>query len=160
MFTFCVIFLCLTIAQTITADAVYSQREFTVRVEPGAIECFYERARKQQIIDFEYQVIDGGHGDLDISFELQNPNGHPIVTEYKKSDNIHRFDATFDGDYRFCFDNSFSSFNTKTVFFELILEWDGERTDTGKEDAWGKDVLDNAIPDKLLKERVSFSIHS
>lgn len=142
----------------IRAEAVYSQREITVRVEPGAIECFYERVQKNQIIDFEYQVIDGGHGDLDISFELQNPNGHPIITEYKKSDNIHRFDAIVDGDYRYCFDNSFSSFNAKTVFFELIIEWDGESQNAGggSVDEWGKDVLDNLLPDKLLAERVSF----
>lgn len=94
-------------------------------------------------------------GDLDISFELQNPHGHPIVTEYKKSDNIHRFDVLVEGDYRYCFDNSFSSFNTKTVFFELIIEWDGGQTGAGKEDDWGKDILDSAIPDKLLQDRVS-----
>lgn len=154
MNNFGVIFVCFLFAQSLKADAVYSQKEFTVRIEPGAIECFYERTQKNQVIDFEYQVIDGGHGDLDISFELINPNGHPIVTEYKKSDNIHRFDATFDGDYRFCFDNTFSSFNSKTVFFELILEWEGEQAG-GQQDAWGKDVLDNAMPDKLLDERVS-----
>lgn len=147
----------------IKSEAVYSQREVTVRVEPGAVECFYERAQKNQIIDFEYQVIDGGYGgDLDISFELQNPNGHPIITEYKKSDNIHRFDANVDGDYRYCFDNSFSSFNTKTVFFELIIEWDGEQSagGRGREVEWGKDVLENAIPDKLLKERVRLHTYS
>lgn len=139
----------------IQCEAVYSQREITVRIEPGAVECFYERAQKNQIIDFEYQVIDGGHGDLDISFELQNPNGHSIITEYKKSDNIHRFDAIIDGDYRYCFDNSFSTFNAKTVFFELIIEWDGEQGGaSGKQDEWGRDILDNAIPEKLLKERV------
>lgn len=159
MIYFYAVFASLMLANGIQAETVYSQREFTVRVEPGAIECFYERAQKNQIIDFEYQVIDGGHGDLDISFELQNPNGHAIITEYKKSDNIHRFDAIVEGDYRFCFDNSFSSFNTKTVFFELIIEWDGAQDggNAGREIEWGKDVLDNAIPDQLLKERVSGS---
>lgn len=145
---------CLMLVQTINAEAVYSQKELTIRVEAGAIECYYERAQKNQIIDFEYQVIDGGHGDLDISFELQNPNGHPMVTEYKKSDNIHRFDSQVDGDYRFCFDNSFSSFNTKTVFFELIIEWDGLHDGADREDEWGKDVLDNAMPEQILRERV------
>lgn len=114
---FGLLFVCLMVAQTINAEAVYSQKEFTVRIEPSAMVCFYEKAQKNQIIDFKYQVIDGGHGDLDSLFELQNPNGHLIVTEYKKSDSIHRFDVNVDGDYRFCFDNSFSSFNTKTVFF-------------------------------------------
>lgn len=154
MNSICVLLVILIFAQSINSEAVYSQRELTIRVEPGSVECFYEKSQKGQVIDFEYQVIDGGHGDLDISFELQNPNGHSMITEYKKSDNIHRFDVNVDGDYRYCFDNSFSSFNAKTVFFELIIEWDGEQGGV-KEDDWGKDVLDNAIPDKLLKERVS-----
>lgn len=159
MIYFYVIFIGLLLAYGIRAETVYSQREFTVQVEPGAVECFFERAQKNQIIDFEYQVIDGGHGDLDISFQLQNPNGHAIITEYKKADNIHRFDAIVEGDYRFCFDNSFSSFNTKTVFFELIIEWDGAQDGAGgqREIEWGKDVLDKAIPDQLLKERVCFA---
>lgn len=144
----------LLIAQHVSADAIHSQREITVRVEPGSIECFYEKVKPGQIIDFEYQVIDGGHGDLDISFELQNPNGHAMITEYKRSDNIHRFDVTFDGDYRFCFDNTFSTFNTKTVFFELIIEWDGENGAANRDDEWGKDVLDQAMPDQLLREQV------
>lgn len=151
-------FVCLLLIKTIRADAIYSQREITVRIDPGAIECFYEKALRNQIIDFEYQVIDGGHGDLDTSFELQNPHGHPIVTEYKKSDNIHRIDVNVDGDYRFCFDNSFSSFNAKTVFFELIVEWESEQAAAGgREDDWGKDVLDQAIPEQLLKEQVCIS---
>lgn len=53
----CVLIVCLMLAQAIRADGVFSQKEFTVRVEPGAIECFYERAQKSQIIDFEYQGI-------------------------------------------------------------------------------------------------------
>ncbi|XP_031627653.1 transmembrane emp24 domain-containing protein 5-like [Contarinia nasturtii] len=151
-----ILILCLMDTKTIGANDVYSQKEFTIQVEPGDIACFYEKAVRNQIIDFEYQVIDGGHGDLDISFELQNPNGHPIITEYKKSDNIHRLDANVDGDYKYCFDNSFSSFNTKTVFFELIIEWDGEHGEAGgREDDWGKEVLDKTIPDEILKERLT-----
>lgn len=160
MHKFSILIGCLVLVHSINADNVYAQRELTVRIEPGAIECFYERSQKNQVIDFEYQVIDGGHGDLDISFELQNPNGHPMVTEYKKSDNIHRFDVLVDGDYRYCFDNSFSSFNTKTVFFELIIEWDGEQGGAGKEDEWGKDILDSAVPDKLLRDRVCINFFS
>lgn len=50
-----VLWMGLMLIHGIPAEAVYSQREITVRVEPGAIECFYERAQKNQIIDFEYQ---------------------------------------------------------------------------------------------------------
>lgn len=45
-----------------------------------------------------------------------------------KSDNIHRLTSKRDADYKFCFDNTISTFNRKTVFFELIIETEGEET--------------------------------
>lgn len=67
-------------------------------------------------------MIDGGHGDLDINFEL-SIDGRIIYVDYKKSDNIHRFEQLHPaGDYKFCFDNTISHFNRKTVFFELLIE--------------------------------------
>lgn len=65
MMYFYVLLLGFVLIHGIQAEAVYSQREITVRVEPGAVECFYERAQKNQIIDFEYQ------GNL-LSFVLKN----------------------------------------------------------------------------------------
>lgn len=67
-------------------------------------------------------MIDGGQGDLDINFEL-SINGRILFADFKKSDNIHRMDKPHpEGEYMFCFDNSISHFNTKTIFFELIIE--------------------------------------
>lgn len=67
-------------------------------------------------------MIDGGHGDLDINFEL-SIGGRIIYVDYKKSDNIHRYEQPHPaGDYKFCFDNTISHFNRKTVFFELLIE--------------------------------------
>lgn len=100
------------------------QKEFTIVVKPGEVSCFYETVKLNQLIDVEYQVIDSDHGDYDISFEIRNPNGYAMETDYKKSDNIHRLSAHNDGDYGFCIDNSFSVYSSKTVFFELIIEWD------------------------------------
>lgn len=135
------------------AGNIYLQREMTVRIDAGKIDCFFAKAFKNQVIDIEYQVIDGGHGDLDISFELQNPTGYPHITEYKKPDNIHRVNTNMDGDYKFCFDNTFSTFNSKTVFFEIIVEWDDEEK-RENEDDWGREVLDNVSPEQLLDEKV------
>lgn len=46
-----------------------------------------------------------------------------IFVDFKKSDNIHRYDRPHPGgDFMFCFDNTISHFNSKTVFFELIIE--------------------------------------
>lgn len=126
----------------------------TVSIEPGRIECFYEVVKTSQVIDLEYQVIDGGHGDLDISFQLQNPDGFTIVQDYKKSDNIHRQAAQTDGDHRFCFDNSFSSFNRKTVFFEIIIEDEGDQK-LNDDNEWGRDILDGLTPDEVVDIKVS-----
>ncbi|CAG4934219.1 unnamed protein product [Parnassius apollo] len=59
---------------------------------------------------------------MDISFQLADPVGRVIVADYKKPENAHRHTATLNGDYRFCFDNSFSTFSQKTVFFDLMVE--------------------------------------
>ncbi|XP_061385036.1 transmembrane emp24 domain-containing protein 5-like isoform X2 [Danaus plexippus] len=70
------------------------------------------------------EVIDASHGELDVSFQLVDPMGRGIVTDYKKPDNSHRHTSTLEGDYRFCFDNTFSTFSEKTVFFDLLIEND------------------------------------
>jgi p24 family protein gamma-2 len=103
------------------------EKEMTVNIDAGKRECFYESAKMGQTIDIEYQVIDGSHGDLDISFELSELSGRILFADFKKSENIHRHEVKTDGDYRFCFDNTFSNFNTKTVFFELIIEFEDEQ---------------------------------
>lgn len=91
-------------------------KELTINVDPRREDCFYQSARNQDVIDVEYQVIDGGHGDLDITFHLVDPTGRILVADFKKSENNHQVTANMDGDYKFCFDNTFSSYNAKTVF--------------------------------------------
>lgn len=126
------------------------EREFTVNVEPGKEDCFYQSAKKGEVIDLEYQVIDGGHGDLDITFRLADPTGRILIADYKKSENNHRADATVDGDYRFCFDNSFSSYNTKTVFFEFIIE--GDDDDWSPEDNPDIDIQPDMVYEMKLQD--------
>lgn len=108
------------------------EKELTISVDPGKEDCFYQKASKGEAIDIEYQVIDGGHGDLDITFHLVDPTGRILVADFKKSENSHRATVKMDGDHKFCFDNTFSSYNAKTVFFELIIENENE-------DDWGSD---------------------
>ncbi|CAH2062541.1 unnamed protein product, partial [Iphiclides podalirius] len=98
------------------------EKDMTFTVSAGNTECFYHKVLPNEIIDIEYQVIDASHGELDISFQLADPVGRVIVADYKKQDNAHRHTAALNGDYRFCFDNSFSTFSQKTVFFDLMVE--------------------------------------
>ncbi|KAJ8961791.1 hypothetical protein NQ318_021393 [Aromia moschata] len=108
------------------------EKEITVNIDAGKEDCFFQAAKQGDVIDLDYQVIDGGHGDLDITFHLVDPNGRILVAEYKKSENTHRAEVSVTGDYKFCFDNTFSSFNSKTVFFELVIEGNDENE-------WGSD---------------------
>lgn len=127
------------------------EKEMTVHVDAGKKECFFHNVKLGETIDIEYQVIDGGHGDLDISFSLADPIGLIIVTDFKKPENIHRHDVQKEGDYRFCFDNTFSTFNRKTVFFELIVEKEGEQN-LG-DDQWN-DVLEGLTPEEYYEMKV------
>lgn len=43
-------------------------------------------------------------------------------------------EPTLEGDYQICFDNSFSRFSEKMVFFEIIVE--GQAGDTAGEEEW------------------------
>lgn len=105
-----------------------------------------------QVIDLEYQVVDGGHGDLDVNFELVEPTGRVIFADFKKSDNVHRHEVRVEGDYRFCFDNSFSTFNRKTVFFELYIESEDEQNQ--QEDEFGADLLEGLTPEEFYDLKV------
>ncbi|CAB3380715.1 Hypothetical predicted protein [Cloeon dipterum] len=84
-------------------------------IDPGVEECFFHNLKFGSSVDVEYQVIDG---------------------DFKKSENTLRHTVQEDGDYKFCWDNSFSSYNSKTVFFEILVDTDGESDDWN----WDEDV--------------------
>lgn len=127
------------------------EREMTISVEPGTRECFYENVKIGEIIDIEYQVIDGGHGDLDTSFELSEPSGRILYADFKKSDNVHRHKVVnVAGDYKFCFDNSFSRMNRKTIFFEVIIE----NEDGTQDDSWSNDILEGLTQEEFYDMKV------
>ncbi|KAE8742269.1 hypothetical protein FOCC_FOCC012198 [Frankliniella occidentalis] len=120
-------------------------KEFTVNVEAGVSECFYETIKAGQVMDVEYQVIDGDRGELDINFHWSAPSGRQIVSDFKKAENSHRHEASEDGDYKMCWDNSISRFNSKTVFFEFLVDQD--------QDDWFKNsVQGNLVPEAALEK--------
>lgn len=60
---------------------------------------------------------------------------------------------TVDGDYMFCFDNTFSTISEKVIFFELILDNAGEEEDQEdwKKYITGTDLLDMKLEDILVR---------
>jgi p24 family protein gamma-2 len=75
-----------------------------------------------------------------------------LFADFKKSENIHRHNVRIDADYRFCFDNSFSNFNTKTVFFELIIEYEDEQQQDGQPN---NDLFEGLTPEEFYEVKVS-----
>lgn len=74
----------------------------------------------------------------------------------KKTDDgdVFRVEPTEAGDYRICFDNSFSRFSEKMVFFEVILE--NAANDATAEDEWvglgePEDLLEYKLEDIRVK---------
>ncbi len=61
---------------------------------------------------------------------------------------------TEEGDYMFCFDNTFSAVSEKVIFFELILDnmGEGEESEDWKSYAQGTDFLDMKLEDIMVWE--------
>uniref|UniRef100_A0A8C0U7U0 Transmembrane p24 trafficking protein 5 n=2 Tax=Cyanistes caeruleus TaxID=156563 RepID=A0A8C0U7U0_CYACU len=112
---------------------------------------------------FVPQVLDGA--GLDVDFHLLSPKGETLVFDERKSDGVHTVE-TEDGDYMFCFDNTFSTISEKVIFFELILDnmgEDGQDEEDWKKYVTGTDLLDMKLEDILesinsVKARLSKSV--
>ncbi|KAG6932590.1 transmembrane p24 trafficking protein 5 [Chelydra serpentina] len=135
--------------------------DFTFTLPAGRKECFFQTMRQGASLEVEYQVLDGA--GLDVDFYLESPRGEILVFHQRKSDGVHTVE-TEDGDYMFCFDNTFSTISEKMIFFELILDNMGE----GEQEDWkkyitGTDMLDMKLEDILesinsVKTRLSKSL--
>ncbi|KAM9263950.1 transmembrane emp24 domain-containing protein 1 [Morus bassanus] len=140
--------------------------EVTFVLPAGRRQCFYQGAPGNASLEAEYQVI-GGAG-LDVDFSLESPSGLLLVSEYRRSDGAHTVEPTEAGDYKLCFDNSFSAISEKLVFFELIFDSAQEEEDEEEGDAWveaaePEDTLDVKIEDikesiETMKSRLERSI--
>ncbi|KAG5278203.1 hypothetical protein AALO_G00096350 [Alosa alosa] len=83
-------------------------------------------------MEVEYQIIAGA--GMDVDFTILSPHGYQLISEFRRSDGVHTVEPTEEGDYQICFDNSFSRFSEKMVFFEVILE--GPASEEGGDDEW------------------------
>ncbi|XP_069793623.1 transmembrane emp24 domain-containing protein 5 isoform X1 [Narcine bancroftii] len=122
--------------------------DFTFTLPAGRKECFYQTMKKDATLEIEYQVIDGA--GLDVNFYISSPNGNILYFDQRKSDGVHSIE-TENGDYMFCFDNSFSSISEKIVFFELILDNMEPEGDSTKWNDFlpGGELLDMKLEDIL-----------
>lgn len=149
------VFLCvLSVFVTLVSErfvvlASFSQSldsDFTFTLPAGRKECFFQTMKKDASLEIEYQVLDGA--GLDVDFFISSPSGQLLFSDHRKSDGVHTLE-TEDGDYMFCFDNTFSTVSEKLIFFELILDnMDAdEDPDDWKEYVHGTDILDMKLED-------------
>ncbi|CAH0391327.1 unnamed protein product [Bemisia tabaci] len=141
---------CLICSHLVLCGGVDEPLDFklTFFVEAGKEECFFQEFAVNQNIDLEYQVLEGGQGELDINFKLITPSGQVIHHDYKQEENSYTFSVKEAGIHQFCWDNSISMFNRKTVFFEIYHEnWSGESLQLTPEEEY--DLKADNIADML-----------
>jgi len=139
-------------------NVVAYSAEYTITVEPGKEDCFFLDVPQNSYLELDYQVIDGQQGELDIDFYIASPSGRRIVMESRKSDSSHRNQITESGDHSICFDNSFSIFSSKTVFFEISTDNDDDDQagDDKSSELWGD--IDKSFYAGLRPEEI-YEIH-
>ncbi|XP_019466261.2 transmembrane emp24 domain-containing protein 7 [Meleagris gallopavo] len=76
-----------------------------------------EQMERENVFVFSFQVITGGHYDVDC--RLEDPDGTVLYKEMKKQYDSFTFTASRNGTYKFCFSNEFSTFTHKTVYFDF-----------------------------------------
>ncbi|XP_010612462.1 transmembrane emp24 domain-containing protein 7 [Fukomys damarensis] len=91
--------------------------EITFELPDNAKQCFYEDIAQGTKCTLEFQVITGGHYDVDC--RLEDPDGKVLYKEMKKQYDSFTFTASRNGTYKFCFSNEFSTFTHKTVYFDF-----------------------------------------
>ncbi|ROL53726.1 Transmembrane emp24 domain-containing protein 7 [Anabarilius grahami] len=91
--------------------------ELTFELPDNAKQCFYEDIIIGTKCTLEFQVVTGGHYDVDC--RLEDPDGTVLYKEMKKQYDSFTFTASRNGTYKFCFSNEFSTFTHKTVYFDF-----------------------------------------
>jgi len=95
------------------------QSELSVMIDPGNRECFHQHFERDLNVELDFQVVSGG--DLDISVWVSTPSNRVIAHHQRKVTGNPTFKTDESGEYRICFDNSFSRFASKQVHFYLGL---------------------------------------
>ncbi|CAK6968372.1 transmembrane emp24 domain-containing protein 1b [Scomber scombrus] len=98
----------------------------------------------------QQRMVIAGAG-MDVDFTIISPANIQLISESRRSDGVHVVDATEEGDYQICFDNTFSRFSEKMVFFEIILE--GQGGDVGGDEEWaGLEEPDGSLLEYKLED--------
>lgn len=96
---------------------VTSAVELTFELPDSAKECFFEVIEQGVTATVEFQVVTGGHYDVDVV--IMDPKKDTIYKQVKKQYDSHTFTASMTGEYKACFSNEFSTFSHKLVYVDF-----------------------------------------
>jgi len=100
-----------------TVILVTNAVEFTFELPDNAKECLYEEIDKGTETTLEYQVVTGGHYDVDVLVE--GPNRQELYREVKQQYGQFQFTPEVTGTYMVCFSNEFSTFSHKLIYVDF-----------------------------------------
>jgi protein ERP2 len=93
---------------------------YTFEVEDNQEFCLYHQFNHSAEYLVEFGVLRGGNLDINFYLEAAAEGGSRLHTEVgTKKTNSYSFTTSAGVDYRFCFDNQFSSITHKVVYFGL-----------------------------------------
>ncbi|XP_064471171.1 transmembrane emp24 domain-containing protein 3-like [Ornithodoros turicata] len=91
--------------------------ELTFELPDNAKQCFHEDIKEGTPSTIEYQVVTGGHYDVDMA--LEGPGKDQVYKATKRQFDTVKFTASRTGMYTMCFSNEFSTFSNKLVYFNF-----------------------------------------
>jgi len=91
--------------------------ELTFELPDNAKQCFHEDIKQGVKSTVEFQVVTGGHYDVDMT--LQGPRQEVLYQGVKKQFDTFTWTPTATGTYTVCFSNEFSTFSHKLVYFDF-----------------------------------------
>jgi len=91
--------------------------ELTFELPDSAKECFHEVIEKDTEATVEFQVVTGGHYDVDV--EIRDPMKNVLYKEVKKQYDSFTWKASRTGEFVACFSNEFSTFSHKLVYIDF-----------------------------------------
>jgi len=106
------LFICIASLVSLTGSV-----ELTFELPDSAKECFHEIIEKDTDATVEFQVVTGGHYDVDV--EIRDPMKNVLYKEVKKQYDSFQWKADRTGEYIACFSNEFSTFSHKLVYIDF-----------------------------------------
>ncbi|CAK9290170.1 unnamed protein product [Gordionus sp. m RMFG-2023] len=96
--------------------------EFTFELPDNKKNCYFRLIDKGTESKFEFQVISGGNYDVDLTINGPGERGKELVLFSLRQKQFESFKwiSNISGEYSACFNNEFSSFSHKIIYFDWV----------------------------------------